>query len=45
MITKLPNLSYSTSFYEERIKEYKDFSYKIYPEQLQLNYMEFTYEK
>lgn len=43
-ITKLPNLSYSTSFYEAQIKEYKDFSYKIYPQQLQLNYMEFVYE-
>ena len=44
-ITKLPNLSYGTSYYEPRIKEYEDFSYKFYPSQKKISYMDFIYEK
>lgn len=43
-ITKLPNIHYSTSFYEPRTREYKDFSHKIFPSQIKINYMDFTYE-
>jgi len=43
-ITKLPNIRYSTSFYEPNIKEYKDYSYSLYFEQRKMNYLEFIYE-
>jgi hypothetical protein len=44
-ITKLPNISYSTSFYEPQIKEYKDFSNTFYPQQKHLDYMGYIYEQ
>lgn len=44
-LTKLPNISYSTSIYEPKIKEYKDFSNRFYINQKDINYMDFVYEK
>ena len=44
-ITKLPNLSYSNNIYEPRINEYKDFSNRVFPMNLQITYKDFVYEK
>lgn len=44
-LTKLPNISYSTSFWEPRIKEYRDFSQTIFIKQKDISYMDFIYEK
>jgi hypothetical protein len=44
-ITNLPNLAYSNNIYESRIKENKDFSNELYPMTIQINYLDFIYEK
>lgn len=44
-ITNLPNLAYSNNIYESRIKENKDYENKIYPMTIQINYLDFIYEK
>lgn len=44
-ITNLPNLAYSNNIYESRIKENQDFSNIIYPMTIQINYLDFIYEK
>lgn len=44
-ITKLSNLSFSNNIYESKIKEENDFSNKIFPMNLQINYLDFVYEK
>ncbi len=44
-ITKLSNLAYSNNIYESRIKEQNDFSKKILFMNLQINYLDFIYEK
>ena len=38
-------LSNINNTYETRIKENKDFSNKIFPMNLQINYLDFVYEK
>ena len=45
MISKLSNFSYSNNIYESRIKEQDDFSNKIHFINLQINYLDFIYEK
>ena len=44
-ISKLSNFSYSNNIYESRIKEQDDFSNKIHFINLQINYLDFIYEK
>ncbi|PUE64932.1 hypothetical protein B0174_05330 [Arcobacter caeni] len=44
-ISKLSNFSYSNNIYESRIKEQNDFSKKILFMNLQINYLDFIYEK
>ena len=43
--SKLSSLSFSNNIYESRIKEQNDFSNKIFPMNLQINYLDFVYEK
>jgi hypothetical protein len=44
-ITNLPNIAYSNNIYEARIKENKDFSNEVFPMTIQINYLDFVYEK
>lgn len=41
-ISKLPNSVLSITFYEPRIREYKDLRYKLYDGMEEINYMDFT---
>jgi len=43
-LTTIPGISLSTLGFEPRIREYKDFSHTIYPEQKKINYLDFVYE-
>ncbi len=41
-ITKLPNTILSTSYFEPRIREYKDDRYKLYDGMKEINYMDYA---
>ncbi len=44
-ITKLSNLSFSSSIYESKIKQNKDFSNIIFPLNQQISYQDYVYAK
>ena len=44
-ISKLSNLSFSNNIYDSKIKEQNDFSNKNFFINLQINYLDFVYEK